>query len=106
VIAPQLPQIRKTTPVMPLPIDYMLVGGHKSSYLQCPFESVVTTAQTKTLAANETSIWFHGYIAYDDAFDWGRQLDFVWLLDFKTRTFRIHHFREIESQKPHERKRT
>jgi hypothetical protein len=69
---------RYYAPLVPLPLDLIIDSNKESRPLTVQLESAITVADAKSIARGDSSLWFYGYVSYDDTFGWGRELRFVW----------------------------
>jgi hypothetical protein len=88
-------------PLVPLPIGQVIDAAAKSDPLICRTQTTMSVADVKSIFKSEASLWFHGYVAYDDTFGWGRELRFVWHYAGLGRGMSLYSYREIHSAKRH-----
>jgi hypothetical protein len=66
-------------------------------------DSLLTVRDAKLIKNSKSSLWFYGYVSYDDTFGWGRELRYIFNCNGDTGgRFRLYSFHEFESKKPHE----
>jgi hypothetical protein len=85
----------------PIPVSLVLGAGETSSIISVSPKSVVTVAVAKDVYASKSSLWFYGFVSYDDAFGFGQELRYIWQYNGHTGGLRCISSRTIKSQKPH-----
>ena len=105
VLAPELAKGREYSPKNPLPIEPTLGPAEQTprGTLVCSLDRKITVGEAKEIIALKNTLWFYGYVAYDDTFGFWRELRYIFRYDGGTGgRFRLHSFQEIQSQKRHE----
>jgi hypothetical protein len=101
----ELAKLREYVPVIPLPIDHILGAGATTpeSTLACSLGRQINVVEAAAIQNLETSVWFYGYISYDDTFGWARELRYVFFYNGHTGgRFRLASYNEIQSKKRHQ----
>jgi hypothetical protein len=105
VLTPELAKEREYVLIVPLPIEHILSPGEKTpeQTLFCCLDRKITVGEAKKIHALENTVWFYGYISYDDTFGFGRELRYIFHYDGSTGgRFHLYSFREIQSRKRHQ----
>ncbi len=84
-----------------LPIEHIISPGDKSGPIVCQLDQRFTIADAKSVARVDNTLWFCGYISYDDTFGFGRELHFIWHYNGASGGLRLYSYREIQSQTKH-----
>jgi hypothetical protein len=104
ILAPELAKVREYAPIVPLPVEHILSPGDKTpdETLTCVLPNKITAGDAKDIHALRNTVWFYGYISYDDTFGFGRELRYVFHYDGSTRgRFSLYSYEEIQSQDRH-----
>ncbi len=102
VLAPELAKEREHSPKNPLPIEHILGPGEQTprGTLVCSLDRKITVGEAKEILALKNTLWFYGYVAYDDTFGFGRELRYIFHYDGSTGgRFRLHSFEEFQRQR-------
>ena len=88
-----------------MPIEPTLGPAEQTSRgtLVCSLDRKITVGEAKEILALKNTLWFYGYVAYDDTFGFGRELRYIFRYDGGTGgRFRLHSFQEFQSRIRHE----
>ena len=102
VLAPEIAKEREHNPKNPLPIEQILGPGEQTprGTLVCSLDRKITVGEAKEILGLKNTLWFYGYIAYEDTFGFGRELRYIFHYDGGTGgRFRLHSFQEFQTQK-------
>jgi hypothetical protein len=102
VLAPELAKEHEHSPKNPLPIEQILGPGEQTprGTLVCSLDRKMTIGEAKEILALKNSLWFYGYVTYDDTFGFGRELRYIFRCDGSTGSrFRLHSFQELQNEK-------
>lgn len=102
VLTPELANERQYSPKNPLPIEHFLGPGEQTprGTLVCSLDRKMTLGEAKEIQTLKNTLWFYGYVVYDDTFGFGRELRYIFHYDGGTGgRFRLDSFREMHSHK-------
>lgn len=105
VLAPELAKLREYVPIAPLPLEHILGPSERTpdETLTCNLGRKITVGEAKQIQTLNNTVWFYGYISYDDTFGFGRELRYIFHYDGSTAgRFRLYSYREIQSVKRHQ----
>jgi hypothetical protein len=100
IVAKTLPSPRETSPVDPLPISHFLARETEAG-ISCNCKGVRTVKDARDVFGKLKTLWFYGYIAYDDTFGWGREFNYVWHYTGGMNAFHLYSFSETKSREKH-----
>ena len=101
VIGPNFPAEPSYEFARPMPVSLVLGAGETSQKIAVSAESVLTVAVAKSVYASESSLWFYGFVSYDDAFGFGQEFRYIWHYNGQSGGLRCVSARPIKSLKPH-----
>ena len=96
-----LPKVPEYDPISPLLIEHIVGQNDVSQSLHCAIESTINVTDAKSIAKGDSTLWLYGYVAYDDAFGWGRELRYIWHFNGGSGGFRLYSYREHEAKHKH-----
>jgi hypothetical protein len=86
--------------IVPVPVDKILGPGDATDEpMVCSLESAFSVADAMSVLRGKTTIWFCGFVAYDDLFGFERRLDFIWHYNGSLDRLRWHSFQGSETTK-------
>jgi hypothetical protein len=101
VVCPSFPAEPDYVIAQPMPIDVILGAGEKTDPIGCGADSVVTIAEAKAIKSSQQTVWFYGYVSYDDAFGFGREFRYKWHYNGDSGGLRLYSYKQIDTDKPH-----
>jgi acetolactate synthase regulatory subunit len=94
----RLPEMREYAPISPLLIEHIVARDAVSQPLHCAIEDKINVKDAKSIARGDSALWLYGYVSYDDAFGWGRELRYIWHFNGGSGGFRLYSYREHEAK--------
>jgi hypothetical protein len=94
-----VPKGRQYALLVPLPIDYVVGADEKTDPIRNVAMPSMTVATAKAIRDLDATFWFHGFVEYDDTFDWRRKFEFVWQYSAESEGLRLFSYRETAEKR-------
>src|SRR5262245_38086188 len=89
VISPTLPKERDYSVLAPLPIEPAIGAAVRSTPITDVGIPDVTVGTAKAIRDSQATLWFYGYVVYDDTFGWRRMFYFEFHYNGTSNGFRL-----------------
>jgi hypothetical protein len=98
-VTENVPKGRRYVLLVPLPIEYVVGAGEKTARIRNVNIPSMTVGTARAIQSSDATFWFHGYVEYDDTFQWRRRFEFVWHYSGVSEGFRLFSYKETAQER-------